>query len=391
MSDRIREKMRRVEEFLEKQRKSRKCPSVAPIQKVKPTPPPPPSKKLEKQLVNFLKKQSAKKTNSFQLTSPRVNLTSLRERFFPPQTTVPLMSARSTSEAPAGSIVKNGGFMTQRAPSISSDLSAAKRVTITSRNPEVFCFQKYFNDPELEHCNDIEELQEVQRKHEIFVLAKQQLGSCKDLKLSKYEALIEKACGNIRKSLFELEDIEKSEPTEISRLSVLNSTLQNEIEVLKCKEACGKFGETVTESQFSFDKSQESKATAESTVSTANATVSVKPLLDTSRNNASWLKTWSMVEALQSKIVYGTVEAGEMNEFEKTVTGVSSEELAMTKQEKRPTLVEKMTKKTTKPAKVGHLRIECECLPQKESMFEPVTAQPKVLCDLRLNRTGYII
>eukprot|EP01022_Parablepharisma_sp_SALTPOND_P033324 TRINITY_DN88489_c0_g1_i1.p1 TRINITY_DN88489_c0_g1~~TRINITY_DN88489_c0_g1_i1.p1 ORF type:complete len:385 (+),score=33.45 TRINITY_DN88489_c0_g1_i1:66-1157(+) len=361
MSDRVRAKMRRVEEFLENQKRRHKSVKSIPIV--------PKCNKMEKRLVNRLKNSVPifnKGSTRPSLVLPKLDIASLRARFFPPQP-AGLSTARATfNDIVPGSIVKNG-FMSQRDSVISklsiSGVCPSKHVTFSKNEAEVYLVKKYINDSDLEYFTDIEELQEAQEGRELFAIARSQIEAKRKMSLGAFEAILEKIYGDLKRNQIEPESSEKPEAEEISRLSILNSTLQNEINSLRFKELSGKWSnEPEPEHQFSFEKStKESIATV------------TKPQEPT--KNSSWLKTWSMVEAFQSKIVYGSANELDVNEFEKTLSSVSGvpEEPQIPK------------KSVLRPEKVKNLQIECS--PQKESFYEPVTVQLKVICKVILQNS----
>ena len=309
MTERIRAKVKRVEEFLEKE-KERKITEKYKVQQHLI------SKKVmysntrrakQHAEISFAKRlkqsQNPPIINDLCLINQKSKLTAsiLRSRYFP--------QTNRESEIVPGSIVKNiPGFMSQRSflnsnTARSGCQNNTKHVTFPAKNESLFyCVDKYLNLPECEHCTDLEEMQETQQKQRLLRLS---LSQClgEHVSMQKLEAKAERTYGEIKRK--ELQGELSSEVgEEMTRLSVLNSTLLNEIDSLKNKEMFGKTYDSYDESEptavtttirddidsklaVSFDK-----RSFDSVKNTTTTTINNKVLnfFLTFNNSSAWIK-----------------------------------------------------------------------------------------------------
>ena len=112
---------------------------------------------------------------------------------------------------------------------------APKRVRFELENKKIIPVERYINNYKWEHYADIAEIKESNEKRELISIAKTQMKDHNNLKLSKYEAIIEKIYGKIktnRISFSELEPIPiEDENSEIQRESIID-----EIGRASCRE-----------------------------------------------------------------------------------------------------------------------------------------------------------
>ncbi len=412
MTERVRARVQRVERFLEQQKRRKRSPPTSRHGSRKP---PVSGRRALADRLKTLHAQSLATARLYEsaavveeyeqpepLASARMDSSRLRLRLLNPgssanSASVLPQSTRSIEVLLPGSIVRNP-VLTQRIdPLLATQTiedTKEKRVWFCEDSPEVFCFQKYLNDPELEYCTDIEELQEVRMKQELFRVAASQVdyGQSDSLPAVKLDVRTEKIYGELKRKQAEAQG-EVGFGEEMTQLTELNNTLRNEIDTLRQKEAMGSStqgGASTNDATVSFDGSCEATSKSKAPIlvvpqdkSSVSTTETKKPIkASNAEDNSGWLKTWSFVEAVQSKIVYGTINDSEMTEFEKTFSAFpeklrcvkarspSGDTRQMASTARMVTCKNRSVRHTTAtkslPRKIETLRIECSTSPKTE-------------------------